>query len=1020
MVLRATVLGLFWAVLLQAQATGADSKTPQPNPAAAVPQAPPFVTCPAGAPIGAVDLQVRAGDQRLPFRTINHLSEGDTVFYAPLLRGKEKRPGEVALVLVPEKRIPGDPNILVIDAVPADKPHEWKMTQTISLAALVYGPAGLSRRKVSKFLSQDEVLVAQLADYADKTAQAEQLVATLSNAQSSAASVNSALNGFASTYGFAIQIDRNAPVQTQAQTVFATMNPQLAAYNPLASSAQTVGQTTSLATMAGSLFFGNPLGLAAGGTAMLLDLRAIAFPDTQFRASFAQPVATSNSGVNLCGQQGPLPPHTRAAYIWANRVPNGPTPAIHIGDANFIPASQRTPMPVDVAGTAWKYLDRARQWTLVGNQKKFPISAVKLGNQQALELDLTQSNPPAGDYKLTGLWDWTPFEATGTVHVVPLDDFTKVHLDPASQDRVLARSGKVPVTLRGGDFQFTTKIELQKTNDEFATPESVRFLLPKGLRKGPQDHLDAQLDTEHLDPGSYHLLISQQDGTSHHVDFKILPNPPRIDSLPILVNQGVATQHFVLKGERLEQVSRLDAPGVVFNLSPAGVNQTERSVTLELKSSPPPGTALPVTAYLKDRSEPLELPGGLEITGPLPVIASSKLSLPKGFAVQVRSNEFPAGYTLSAMLDVKNIERQSVLQLACADGVGTPTSIHLGEQGRDRNLQQLSPDQLFLAIETDPLPAGCSLQAVIDNGRDGRSKPFTLAQVVRMPQIDSFVLADAAPAGGTHQYEIRGQNLEMIEKLGWDKSNGVPVPALPTPLPGPGLKQSIQVGLPDPPAREPLLYVWLRGDPEGRETAIKPPSRLAPAMAQTATTVSSSAGHSLAGQAVTLLAKVKPPPDGGTVSFMDGPVCLGMAPLHAGQATLSTSSLTAGTQEITAVYSGDASHAGSTSPVLVQTVDKRVTTATISASPNPSTAGQAVTFRAVVAVTSSNGAATPAGTVSFVAGDNTLGSATLDDKGAATFGTSVLLAGKYDVKAVYSGSGLFAESTSAPVTLFVQ
>ena len=168
------------------------------------------------------------------------------------------------------------------------------MTQTISLAALVYGPAGLSRGKVAKFLSRDEALIAQLADYADKTAQAEQLVATLSNSESSSASVNAALNGFASEYGFAVQIDRSAPVQSQAATVFAAMNPQLAAYNPLASStAQTIGQTASLATMAGTLFFGSPIGLAAGGTAMLLDLRAIAFPDTQFRASFAQPFAGS-------------------------------------------------------------------------------------------------------------------------------------------------------------------------------------------------------------------------------------------------------------------------------------------------------------------------------------------------------------------------------------------------------------------------------------------------------------------------------------------------------------------------------------------------------------------------------------------------------------------------------------------------------------------------------------------------------------------------------------------------------
>ena len=106
-----------------------------------------------------------------------------------------------------------------------------------------------------------------------------------------------------------------------------------------------------------------------------------------------------------------------------------------------------------------------------------------------------------------------------------LSDFKKAHLEPASQDHLLAKSGKLPVTLEGSDFEFTTKVELQKLNDEFATPESVRFLLPKGLRKGPQDHMDVQIDTDDLIPAAYELLISQQDGKSHPVDFKILPNP---------------------------------------------------------------------------------------------------------------------------------------------------------------------------------------------------------------------------------------------------------------------------------------------------------------------------------------------------------------------------------------------------------------------------------------------------------------------------------------------------------------
>ena len=109
-------------------------------------------------------------------------------------------------------------------------------------------------------------------------------------------------------------------------------------------------------------------------------------------------------------------------------------------------------------------------------------------------------------------------------------------------------------------------MELQKPTTNSPRRKSSAFLLPKGLRKGPQDHMDVQIDTADFDPGAYKLLISQQDGKSHAVEFKILPNPPKIANLPIVVNQGAATQHFVLKGERLEQVSKLEAPGAVFSL----------------------------------------------------------------------------------------------------------------------------------------------------------------------------------------------------------------------------------------------------------------------------------------------------------------------------------------------------------------------------------------------------------------------------------------------------------------------
>ena len=92
----------------------------------------------------------------------------------------------------------------------------------------------------------------------------------------------------------------------------------------------------------------------------------------------------------------------------------------------------------------------------------------------------------------------------------------------------------------------------------------------------------------------------------------------------------------------------------------------------------------------------------------------------------------------------------------------------------------------------------------------------------------------------------------------------------------------------------------------------------------TAVTLTSSNASSFAGQAVTFTATVKPTGLGtatGTVSFFDGATLIGSAvPLVAGVATITTSSLAAGTHSITAVYSGDANFTGSTSAVLTQIV----------------------------------------------------------------------------------------------------
>jgi hypothetical protein len=90
--------------------------------------------------------------------------------------------------------------------------------------------------------------------------------------------------------------------------------------------------------------------------------------------------------------------------------------------------------------------------------------------------------------------------------------------------------------------------------------------------------------------------------------------------------------------------------------------------------------------------------------------------------------------------------------------------------------------------------------------------------------------------------------------------------------------------------------------------------------AASSTGVTSSAPSSVTGQPVTLTATV-PGASGGTVTFLNGTTSLGTSPVGGtGQATVTTTTLTAGSHSITAVYTGSSSLLGSTSPVLIQTV----------------------------------------------------------------------------------------------------
>ncbi|WP_326608936.1 Ig-like domain repeat protein [Streptomyces scopuliridis] len=185
--------------------------------------------------------------------------------------------------------------------------------------------------------------------------------------------------------------------------------------------------------------------------------------------------------------------------------------------------------------------------------------------------------------------------------------------------------------------------------------------------------------------------------------------------------------------------------------------------------------------------------------------------------------------------------------------------------------------------------------------------------------------------------------------------------------------------------------------------------------AGTSTVLASAPDPSVFGQAKTLTATVTAVAPGGgtatgTVSFFDGATLLGTATLSGGVATFSVSTLSVGSHSLTAVYGGDVSFTGSTSPVDVQTVNKAGTSTVLASAPDPSVFGQAKTLTATVTAVLP-GAGTPTGTVSFFDGATLLGAATLSG-GVATFTTSTLSVGSHSLTAVYNGDASFNGSTS--------
>jgi hypothetical protein len=183
--------------------------------------------------------------------------------------------------------------------------------------------------------------------------------------------------------------------------------------------------------------------------------------------------------------------------------------------------------------------------------------------------------------------------------------------------------------------------------------------------------------------------------------------------------------------------------------------------------------------------------------------------------------------------------------------------------------------------------------------------------------------------------------------------------------------------------------------------------------ASTSIALVSSLNPAVIGQSVVFTATLLPAATTGSVQFLDGAAVLATVPVSGGSASFASTTLSAGSHSITAVYGGDANCNAVTSAVVTQTVTKAPSTTAVSASSGTIVFGQNVDLTASVSPASATG------TVQFLDGATVLATQPVSGGSVPVVTASNLAAGAHAIAAVYSGDSSYAESTSAVTTVTV-
>ncbi|MEI9811734.1 MAG: Ig-like domain repeat protein [Acidobacteriota bacterium] len=170
------------------------------------------------------------------------------------------------------------------------------------------------------------------------------------------------------------------------------------------------------------------------------------------------------------------------------------------------------------------------------------------------------------------------------------------------------------------------------------------------------------------------------------------------------------------------------------------------------------------------------------------------------------------------------------------------------------------------------------------------------------------------------------------------------------------------------------------------------------------------------GEPVTISATLIPPTI-GVLTFLDGDQTLGTGAMDANGTATITKAFNSGTHQITARFDGSSQHSPATSPALALVIGGA--NVTLSATPNPATAGAEIKLTSKVTPPSTTGAA-PTGTVTFLEGATTLGTVALDASGTAVLTLPKgFISGTHTLVARFDGDSNYPAASSVPFTATV-